>query len=74
MPEISVKTLAIAVQAIDIEIRRLRSLSDDEIVPDDEERLLQYELAGDELEEVYAAASRSVTNLPPYTDLAQRED
>lgn len=73
MPEISVKTLAIAVQAIDIEIRRLRSLSNEDIVPDDEERLLQYELAGDELEEVYAEAARSVTNLPPYSDLAQRE-
>lgn len=73
MPDISVKTLAVAVQAIDIEIRRLRSLGSADIVPGDVERLLQYELAGDELEDAYAEAARAVTNLPPYADLARRD-
>ncbi|KQQ97213.1 hypothetical protein [Massilia sp. Leaf139] len=74
MPEISGKTLALAVQAIDAEIRRLRTLPDDRVVPGDEELLLQYEIAADDLEDVYAEAAKSIVNLPPYERLVQRDD
>lgn len=74
MPEISGKTLALAVQAIDAEIRRLRALPDDRVVPGDEELLLQYEIAADDLEDVYAEAAKSIVNLPPYERLVQRDD
>lgn len=74
MPEISGRTLVIAVQAVDTEIRRLRSLPDDEVVADDEELLVQYETAAEELEEAYAEAARSITNLPPYSRLVHRGD
>lgn len=74
MPEISGRTLALAVQAIDMEIRRLRSLPDAMTVSGDEELLLQYEIVADELEEVYAEAARSIINLPPYSQLVRRDE
>lgn len=74
MPNISEKTLIMAVQAVDAEIRRLRALDDDSIVPGDQELLLQYELAGDELQDVYGVTEAVFSNLPPYAQLAQRDD
>ncbi len=74
MPEISGRTLVIAVQAVDTEIRRLRSLPEHAVVPGDEERLVQCENAAEELEEAYAEAARLITNLPPYSLLVHRED
>lgn len=74
MPEISGRTLVMAVQAIEMEIRRLHALPDESTVADDEELLLKYELAADELEEVYAEAAQSIVNLPPYSQLVKREE
>jgi hypothetical protein len=74
MPEISGRTLVMAVQAIEMEINRLRALPDESAVAGDEELLLQYERAADELEEVYEKAAQSIVNLPPYSDLVRRED
>lgn len=74
MFEISAKTLVVAVQSVDAEILRLRSLPENETVPGDEELLVQYETAAEELEEVYAGAARLITNLPAYSQLVHRED
>lgn len=72
MPDISARALAVAVQAIDSEIRRLRALDSDMVVAGDEEMLLQYDNVADELEAVYAEAARSIINLPPYADLVKK--
>lgn len=74
MPEISGRTLVMAVQAIEREIDRLRALPEESTVAGDDELLLQYERAADELEEVYAEAAQSIVNLPPYSQLVRRED
>jgi hypothetical protein len=74
MPEISGKALALAVQAVDAEIRRLQSLPEDEVVPGDDELLVQYETAAEELEDAYMEAAKSITNLPPYSQLVHRGD
>jgi hypothetical protein len=74
MPEISGRTLVLAVKAVDAEIRRLRSLSDEEALPEDDELLLKYENAAEELEDAYAVAAQSITNLPAYSQLVRRDD
>lgn len=74
MFEISAKTLVVAVQSVDAEILRLRSLPENETVPGDEERLVQFETAAEELEEVYADAAQLITNLPSYSQLVHRQD
>lgn len=74
MFEISARTLVVAVQAVDAEIVRLRSLPENQTVPGDEELLVQYETAAEELEEVYADAAQLVVNLPAYAQLVHRED
>lgn len=69
MPEVSGRTLVVAIQGVDAEIRRLRALLDDAVVPGDEVRLVDFENAAEELEEAYAEARRTITNLPPYAQL-----
>ena len=53
---------------------KARELGRDRVVPGDEELLLQYEIAADDLEDVYAEAAKSIVNLPPYERLVQRDD
>lgn len=72
MPEVSGRTLVMAIQAVDAEIRRLRALPDDAAVPGDDERLVDFENAAEELEQAYAEAMRTVANLPPYAQLVGR--
>ena len=74
MPEVSAKTLVMAVQAVEAEIRRLRALPEAEVVPGDELLLVDLETAAEELEEAYAEAARTHTNLPPYSQLVNRRD
>lgn len=74
MPEISARALVCAVQAIDSEILRLRSLSDGTVVPDDDELLLHYENAAEELEVVYTQSARTITNLPEYSKLIKLKE
>jgi hypothetical protein len=73
MPEVSGKTLVMAIQAIDAEIRRLRALSDEAIVPGDEMLLVDFETAAEELEDAYAEITRTHSNLPPYAKLVRRQ-
>lgn len=72
MPEINGRTLALAIQALDIEIGRLCALPEDLIVPDDQELLVQYYSAAKELEAAYAEAKKTITNLPAYSQLVQK--
>lgn len=72
MHEISGNTLALAIQAVDIEMCRLDALSEDDVVPDDQELLVQYQAAAQELKRAYAAASESAGNLPDYSMLVRQ--
>lgn len=74
MPKISDHTLVLAVQAIDTEIWRLLSLPEEVIVPGDQELLVQYQTAAEELEEAYAETAARVVNLPPYATLVRQSD
>ena len=74
MPEITGKTLVMVVQAVDAEIRRLRALPDDVVVPGDDLLLADFETAAEDLEEVYAEAMQTYSNLPPYSQLVHRRD
>jgi hypothetical protein len=70
MPEISNKTMCIAIQAVAAEIRSLRDLvQSGEGVPEDAELLESYQAAADDLERAYDKAAETVLNLPPYEDL-----
>ncbi|WP_293370191.1 hypothetical protein [Nevskia sp.] len=73
MTEIDEKTLVMAIQAVDAEIRRLRALPDERIVPGDEVLLVDFENAAEDLEEAYANALQKYANLPPYSQLVHRK-
>ncbi|AEF99979.1 hypothetical protein [Methylomonas methanica] len=72
MPEVKGKTLVMAIQAVDAEIQRLRALPDEAVVPGDEILLVDFEAAAEDLEEAYAEATRTYSNLPPYSQLVRR--
>jgi hypothetical protein len=72
MAEIDEKALVMAIQAVDAEIKRLRALPDDIVVPGDEILLVDFENAAESLEEAYNQARRIYTNLPPYSQLVHR--
>jgi hypothetical protein len=72
MPEINGQSLVLIIQAVDTEIKRLRNLPDEETVPDDEVRLLDFENLAEELEEKYGQARAMAGNLPDYSRLVRR--
>ena len=72
MPEISSKTLVVAIQAIEAEIKRIISLPQSLAVPGDDIFLNDLENAADELQDVYADAEAEQPNLPPYEQLVNR--
>lgn len=72
MVEIDEKSLVMAIQAVDAEIKRLRALPDDIVVPGDEILLVDFENAAESLEDAYNQALRFCTNLPPYLQLVHR--
>lgn len=70
MPEISNKTMCIAIQAVATEIRALRDLvKSGEGVPEDAELLEDYQAAAEDLERAYDKAAETVLNLPGYEEL-----
>jgi len=60
------------IQAVDSEIRRLRALPEEQTVPDDEVRLVDFETVAEELEDLYAVARKTETSLPTYEMLVRR--
>jgi hypothetical protein len=76
MPEISGRTLAVVIQALDEKIGLLQSKvesldADDSNLPDIEDELLSCTKAAHELRESYADALRSLGNLPAYGSLVK---
>jgi hypothetical protein len=72
MAALSARTLLMAVQAVDAEIRRLQASVGGEIArlePDDQETLLAYSQAAMELKTAYTDARRANPGMPPYEQL-----
>jgi len=63
-----------AIQAVQAEIRRIRALPEDEVVPGDEVLLVDYENTAEELEEAYEVAMQTEKGLPPYAQLVDRPE
>jgi hypothetical protein len=74
MPEISTRSLVLVIQAVDREINRLTDLPDEAITAAEEVMLVDYESLADELEDIYAEASKGQTNLPDYNLLVTNRD
>lgn len=73
MPEISIPTLVLAIEAIAGEINELQqTISDGDAVPEDFQRMDDLRGAARELEREYDKASKTVLNLPPYDELVGR--
>ena len=69
MTPLSAQTLAMAIQAIDAEIRRVKDAVDGDIAelePDDQEFLLAYSQAAAELKAAYLQLRLSAPGIPPY--------
>lgn len=76
MPEISGRTLAVVIQALDEKIGLLQAQvesldADDPDLLDVEDDLLSCTKAAAELRDSYAEALKSVGNLPPYDGLVK---
>jgi hypothetical protein len=61
-----------AIQAVDMEIQRLRALSEEDTAPDDEVRLVDFENVAEELAELYEEALGVEKGLLPYDKLVRR--
>ncbi len=72
MPEFNGQAMVLIIQAVDTEIKRLRALPDEKVVPDDEVRLVDFENLAEELEEKYEYARIKEGNLPDYSLLVRR--
>ncbi len=70
--KLSIRTLMMAIQAVDAEIGRIQdSVGGDisELKSDDAELLFSYSLAEMELKTAYIEAKKGVSNFPPYEKL-----
>lgn len=76
MPEVSGRTLVMAIQAVDAELRRLEEeleRAGEDADPDLQELALSYSLAAEDLKQAYLQALNSASNLPPYEQLVGRD-
>lgn len=69
MPEISARSLALVIRAVDQESNRLMNLPDETITPAEEIQLVDYESLAYELEDAYVKLTEGQTNLPEYKRL-----
>ena len=73
MPEISIPTLILAIEAVAGSISELQQTIDDgDAVPEDFLRMDELREAARELEREYDKAAQTVLNLPPYDELVDR--
>jgi hypothetical protein len=73
MPEISIPTMVLAIEAIAGEIDELQqTIGDGDAVPEDYQRMDDLRGAARELEREYDKAAKTVLNLPPYNELVRR--
>lgn len=77
MPEVSGRTLMMAIQAVDAELQRLDAeitAAGEDADPELQLLSLSYSKAAWELEDAYREALKTVSNLPPYEKLVARTD
>ena len=73
MPEISNKTMCIAIRALAKEIRKLEEIvAAEDSQPEEQQILEDYGRAAEDLEQAYDKAAETVLNLPPYDMLVGR--
>jgi hypothetical protein len=72
MPDISINTMIVAIQAVAAQVKELRTTARrDDAQPEDMQVLEEWVEAAEDLERAYETAARTVINLPPYDRLTQ---
>jgi hypothetical protein len=72
MPEISINTMIVAIQAVAAQVKELRAtVSREDAQPEEMQMLEEWVEAAEDLERAYEVAARTVINLPPYDRLVQ---
>lgn len=72
MPEISINTMIVAIQAVAAQVKELRAtVSRDDAQPEEMKLLEEWVEAAEDLERAYDTAAQTVLNLPPYDRLIQ---
>jgi hypothetical protein len=70
MPEISIDTMIVAIQAVAAQVKELRvTVARDDAQPEEMKLLEEWIEAAEDLERAYDSAARTVLNLPPYDKL-----
>ena len=73
MPEISINTMIVAIQAVAAQVKELRiTVNGDDAQPEDMQLLEEWTEAAEDLERAYDASAQTVINLPPYDSLIGR--
>lgn len=73
MPEISINTMIVAIQAVAAQVKELRiTVNSDDALPEDMQLLEEWTEAAEDLECAYDASAQTVINLPPYDSLVGR--
>jgi hypothetical protein len=71
MPEISINTMIVAIQAVAAQVKELRAtVNREDAQPEEMQLLEEWVEAAEDLERAYEIAARTVINLPPYDRLA----
>ncbi|WP_156255261.1 hypothetical protein [Sandarakinorhabdus oryzae] len=71
MPEISVNTMIVAIQAVAAQVRQMRAVAAmDDAQPEELMLLEEWLEAAEDLERAYDKAAKTIINLPPYDRLA----
>lgn len=71
MPEISVNTMIVAIQAVAAQVRQMRAVAAmDDAQPEELMLLEEWLEAAEDLERAYDKAAQTIINLPPYDRLA----
>lgn len=72
MPEISIGTMVVAIQAVAAQVKELRvAVARDDAEPEEMQLLEEWQEAAEDLERAYDKAALTVINLPPYDSLVQ---
>jgi hypothetical protein len=73
MPEISINTMIVAIQAVAAQVKELRiTVDSDDAQPEDMQLLEEWTEAAEDLERAYDTSALTVINLPPYDSLVGR--
>jgi thiamine kinase-like enzyme len=70
MPDITINTMILAIQAVAAQVKDLRTtVASDDAQPEEMQQLEEWLEAAEDLEQAYDTAAKTVLNLPPYNEL-----